>query len=53
MQVVEYYFLKLLIDLFLLAEDDIAFALDGGFLEFGVLEDVGEDLDRFANVVFE
>lgn len=52
-QVVEYDFLELLIDLFLLTQDDVALALDGGFLELGVLQDVGEDLNGFADVVLE
>lgn len=46
-------FLELFIDFFLLAQDHVTFALDGGFLEFGVLKDVGEDLDGSADVVFE
>lgn len=53
MQVVKHNFLELLIDLFLLAQDHVALALDGGLLELGVLQDVGEDLDGFADVVLE
>lgn len=53
MQVVKHNFFKLLIDLFLLAQDHVTLALDGRLLEFGVLQDVGEDLDGFADVVLE
>jgi hypothetical protein len=52
-QVVEDNLLKLLVDLLLLAEDDITLALDGLGLELGVLEDVGEDVDGGGDVVVE
>jgi hypothetical protein len=52
-QVVEDDLLELLVDLLLLAEDDVALALDGGVLELGVLEDVGEDVDGGGDVVVE
>ena len=52
-KVVEDNLLELLVDLLLLAEDDVALALDGRGLELGVLEDVGEDVDGGGNVVVE
>lgn len=52
-QVVKDDFLELLIDLFLFAQDHVALALDGGLLELGILQNVGENFDRFADVVFE
>ena len=45
--------LELLVDLLLLAEDDITLALDGLGLELGVLEDIGEDVDGGGDVVVE
>jgi hypothetical protein len=51
--VVEHNLLELLVDLFLLAENDITLALDGLGLELGVLEDIGEDVDGGGDVVVE
>jgi hypothetical protein len=51
--VVENNLLELLVDLFLLAENDITLALDGLGLELGVLEDIGEDVDGGGDVVVE
>ena len=44
-QVVEDNLLELLVNLLLLAQDDITLALDSGLLELRVLEDVGQDVD--------
>ena len=52
-QVVEDTLLELLVDLLLLAENDVALALDGRGLELGVLEDIGEDVDGGGDVVVE
>ena len=52
-QVVENNLLELLVDLLLLAKDDVALALDGRRLELGILEDVGEDVDSGGDVVVE
>lgn len=41
---VEDDFLELLVDLFLLTEDNVALSLDGLGLEFRVLQNVGEDV---------
>lgn len=46
-------FLKLLVDFFLFAKDYVPFALDCMVLESGVLEDVGEDVDRGGDVGIE
>jgi len=52
-QVVEHNLLELLVHLFLLAENNMALALDGLGLELGVLEDVGENVDGCGDVVVE
>lgn len=52
-QVVEDNFLKLLVNLLLLAQDDVALALDGGRLELRVLEDIGKDVDSLGNISVE
>lgn len=52
-EVVEDDLLELLVDLLLLAEDYVALALDGGGLELGVLEDVGDDVDGGGDVLAE
>lgn len=52
-QVVEDDFLELLVDLFLFAENDITFALDGLVLQLGVLEDIGENVDGGGDVIVE
>ena len=44
-KVVEDDLLELLVDLLLLTEDDIALTLDGRFIQFRILQDVGKDLD--------
>lgn len=53
MQVVEDDFLNLLLDLLRLAQDHVTLALDGGLLELGVLEDIGEDIDTLWHVLIE
>lgn len=45
--------LLLLLDLLHLAEDDIAFAVDGCGVEGGVLKDVAEDLHSLGDVLLE
>ena len=52
-QVVKDNLLELFVDLLLLAEDDVALALNGRGLELGVLEDVGEDVDRVGHIRVE
>lgn len=52
-EVVKDDLLDLLLDLLGLAEDDVALALDGGLLELGVLEDIGEDVDALGNIGVE
>lgn len=52
-QVVKDNLLDLLLDLLGLAEDDVALALDGGLLELGVLENIGQDVDTLGNVGVE
>jgi len=51
--VVQDELLLLLVDLGHFAKDDVALPLDGGLLELGVEEDVGEDLDGLADVLLE
>jgi len=46
-------FLKLLIHLLLLAKDDIALAFNGLRVELGVLEDIGQDVDRLWDIGVE
>lgn len=50
---VEDNLLELLVNLLLLAQDHITLTLDGGRLELGVLEDVGEDIDGLGDIVVE
>lgn len=45
--------LNLLLNLLRLAQDDVAFSLDSGCLELGVLEDIGEDVDTLGHVLVE
>lgn len=52
-QVVKNNLLKLLVNLLLLAQDDVALALDGGRLELRVLEDIGKDVDSLGNIGVE
>lgn len=52
-QVVEDNLLHLLVHLLLLAQNDVSLTLDSGWLELGVLEDVGEDVDSGGNVGVE
>ena len=53
MQVVEDNLLHLLLHLLRLADDHIALPLDGRFLQLGILQDVGQDVDTLRNVVVE
>ena len=50
---VKYNFLKLLIHLFLLAEDDITLTFNGLWIELGVLEDIGKDVDSLWDIGVE
>lgn len=52
-QVVEDNLLELLVDLLLLTQDHITLPLDGGGLQLGVLEDVGQDVNGLRNVRVE
>jgi hypothetical protein len=52
-QVVEDDLLELFVNLLLLAKNDVALTLDGLGLELGVLENVGEDVDRVGHVRVE
>jgi len=52
-KVIENNLLNLLLNLFGLAEDNVALTLDGGFLELGVLENIGEDIDTLGNIRVE
>lgn len=52
-KMVEHDFLVLLVDLLLLTQNDIAFALDGATFELGVLEDVGDNVDGLRDVLAE
>ena len=53
MQVVEDNLLELLVNLLLLADDNVALALDRRRLELRVLEDIGDDVDRGRDVLPE
>jgi hypothetical protein len=53
MKMVEDDLLELLVDFFLLAEDDVALALDGLGLELGVLQDIGQDVNGCGDVGVE
>lgn len=52
-QVVEDNLLKLLVNLLLLAQDDIALTLNSTGFELGVLEDIGENVDGLGDVSVE
>ena len=43
----------LLVDLLLLAQDDAALGLDSGRVKVGVLQNVGEEVDRLGHVLLE
>lgn len=53
MQVVKDNLFILLLDLFLLPENDIALPLDRRLFKLGVLENVGEDVDGLGDVLVE
>ena len=53
MEMVKQDLLVLLVHLLLLAQNDIAFALDGAAFELRVLEDVGDDVDGLRDVLAE
>lgn len=52
-EVVEDYLVELLLDLLGLAQDNIAFPLNGRGLELGVLEDIGKDVDGLRDIGVE
>lgn len=52
-QVVKDNLLNLLLNLLGLSENDVALALDGGRLELGVLQDIGQDVDGLRNIGVE
>lgn len=53
MEMIKQDLLVLLVHLLLLAQNDIAFALDGAAFELRVLEDVGDDVDGLRDVLAE
>lgn len=53
MQVVKDNLFELLVNLLLLTQDHISLPLDGSGLQFGVLKDVGEDVDSLGNIGIE
>jgi len=53
MQMVKDNLLNLLLNLLGLAQNDIALALNGGLLELGVLQDIGQDIDALRNIGVE
>lgn len=53
MQMVEDNLLYLLLNFLGFAQNDIALALNGGLLELGVLQDIGQDIDAPRNVGVE
>lgn len=52
-QMVEDDLLELLVNLLLLAKDDVSLALDGLGLELGVLQNIGENVDGGGDIVVE
>lgn len=52
-QMVENNLLNLLLNLLRFAQDDVALTLNGRLLEFGVLQDVGQDIDALRNIGIE
>lgn len=52
-EVVEDNLVELLLNLLGLAQDDIAFPLNGRGLELGVLEDIGQDVDGLGDIGVE
>jgi hypothetical protein len=52
-EMVKHDLLILLVDLLLLAQNDIALTLDGATFELGVLEDVGDNVDGLGYVLAE
>lgn len=52
-QVVKDNLLNLLLNLLGLSENDVALALDGGWLELGVLQDIGQNIDGLGDIGVE
>jgi hypothetical protein len=52
-QVVKHNLLKLLVNLFLLPQDDIPLSLNRRLVQFGVLQDVAEDVNSLGNILVE
>ena len=52
-EMVKHDLLVLLVDLLLLAQDNVALTLDGATFELGVLEDVGDDVNGLWDVLAE
>lgn len=52
-KVVEDNLLELLVNLLLLAQDNVTLALNGSGLELGVLEDIRENVDSLGDIVVE
>lgn len=53
MQMVQNKFFLVLVNFGHFSQNDITFTLNGGALELGVEQDVGDDLDSLANVLLE
>lgn len=52
-QMIQYQFFLVLVDLRHFSQDNIAFAIDGGLFHLGVEEDIRNDFDSLANVLLE
>lgn len=52
-QVIEHNLFQLLVNLFLFPKDNITLALDCGWLELGVLKDIGENVDSVGDIRVE
>jgi hypothetical protein len=52
-EVIKNNLLNLLLNLLGLSENNVALTLDGGLLELGVLENIGEDIDTLGNIRVE
>ncbi|CCO34779.1 hypothetical protein BN14_08887 [Rhizoctonia solani AG-1 IB] len=53
MKVIKHNFLELLVNLFLFPQNHIPFAFDGPRLQFGILQDITDDIDGGTNVFAE
>lgn len=53
MKVIQNQFFLLFVDFGHFSQDDVAFTLNGAFLQFAVEQNIGKDLDSAANIVLE